>query len=206
MTYVVALTGGIGSGKSTAAQFFADFGVPIIDADLIAREVVKPQTPAFEQILAKWGASIRLPNGELNRSLLREHIFTHPADKIWLENLLHPLIQIEIKDAIQKVQYPYCIVVIPLLAEHYADYQAIIDHVIVIDAKPSQQHMRTIERDQASSELIEKMIAEQASPAQRLKIAQTVLTNDDTLSQLKKKVSDLHTVLLKTGISKTPIA
>ncbi|HRE32804.1 MAG TPA: dephospho-CoA kinase [Candidatus Berkiella sp.] len=202
MIYVVALTGGIGSGKSTVVQFFANLDVPIIDADIIAREVVKPHTQAFQQIIAKWGSTILAPNGELNRSVLREHIFTNPDDKIWLENLLHPLIQTEIKDTIQKVQYPYCIVVIPLLAEHYADYKAMIDHVIVVEAKPSQQQMRTIERDQASSELIEKMIAQQASPAQRLKIAQTVLTNNDTLSQLEKKVYDLHTILLKTGISR----
>lgn len=197
MTYVVALTGGIGSGKSTVAQFFADLGVPIIDADIIARELVRPHMPAYQQILAKWGSAILQPNGELNRPLLREHIFTYPADKIWLENLLHPLIQTEIQNAIQKVQYPYCIVVIPLLAEHYADYQAMINHVIVVEAQPSQQHIRVVERDQASADLIEKMIAEQASPAQRLKIAQTILTNDDTLSQLEKKVSDLHTILLK---------
>ncbi len=201
MTYVVALTGGIGSGKSTVANFFAELGVPIIDADLIARELVKPTTPAYQEIIKKWGDSLRLADGELNRALLREKIFSQPAAKIWLENLLHPLIRDHIYHAIQNVQYPYCVVVIPLLAEHYADYQAIIDKVLVIEVTPSQQQQRTLQRDGTSATLIQQMIDSQASSAQRKRIAHEVITNEDELLNLKIKISNLHDKLLKTSIS-----
>ncbi len=201
MTYVVALTGGIGSGKSTVASFFAELGVPIIDADIIARELVKPAMPAYQQIVKKWGNTLLLANGELNRPLLRERIFTQPDAKIWLENLLHPLIREQIQLAIQSVQAPYCVVVIPLLAEHYADYQAIINKVLVIDASRLQQQLRTLQRDNASLSLTQKMIASQASSAQRIRISDEVIVNEGDLSHLKIKVTDLHDELLKTSIS-----
>lgn len=201
MTYVVALTGGIGSGKSTVANFFAELGVPIIDADIIARELVKPATPAYQQIVKKWGNTLLLANGELNRSLLRERIFSQPDAKIWLENLLHPLIREQIQLLIQSVQAPYCIVVIPLLAEHYADYQAIIDMVLVIDASPLQRQLRALQRDDVSVSLIQKMIASQASTAERKRISDEVIVNEGDLISLKIKVTDLHNKLLKTSIS-----
>lgn len=201
MTYVVALTGGIGSGKSTVANFFAALGVPIIDADLIARDLVKPNTPAYQAIVARWGDDILLPNGELNRPVLREHIFNNPSDKIWLENLLHPLIRETITKDIQKIDSPYCIVVIPLLAEHYSHYQAMINEVIVIDVTPEQQLARTMARDPSSASLIERILASQSTRIDRLKIAQTVLSNQEELATIEKKVFDLHTMLLKTSIS-----
>lgn len=201
MTYVVALTGGIGSGKSTVASFFAELGVPIIDADLIARELVKPTTPAYQEIIKKWGQALLLTNGELNRALLREKIFSQPDAKIWLENLLHPLIRDQIDQAIQSVQYPYCVVVIPLLAEHYTDYQAMIDKVLVVEVNPSQQQQRTLQRDGMSATLIQQMIDSQASSVQRKRIAHEVITNEADLQSLKIKISNLHDKLLKTSIS-----
>ncbi len=201
MTYVVALTGGIGSGKSTVANYFASLGVPIIDADLIARDIVKPHTNAYQAIVEHWGNEILLANGELNRPLLREHIFNHPSDKIWLENLLHPLIREAIKKDIQKVESPYCVVVIPLLAEHYSHYQAMINEVIVIDVTPEQQLARTLARDPSSASLVEKIMASQSTRIDRLKIAQTCLSNQEELTSIEKKVFDLHTKLLKTSIS-----
>ena len=201
MTYVVALTGGIGSGKSTVAGYFAALGVPIIDADLIAHELVKPDTPAYLAIVKQWGTDILLPNGELNRPALRQQIFNHPPDKIWLENLLHPLIREAIKQDIQNIQTPYCIVVIPLLAEHYGHYRAMINEVIVIEATPEQQLARVLARDPSSKALIEKIMASQSTNEQRRKIAQTVLSNQEDLSSIEKKVFDLHTKLLRTGIS-----
>jgi dephospho-CoA kinase len=201
MTYVVALTGGIGSGKSTVANYFASLGVPIIDADLIARDLVKPHTSAYQAIVEQWGNGILLPNGELNRVLLREHIFNNPNDKIWLENLLHPLIREAIKKDIQKIQSPYCLVVIPLLAEHYSHYQAMINEVIVIDVMPEQQLARTLGRDPSSASLVKKIMAAQSTRIDRLKIAQTLLSNQEELASIEKKVLDLHTKLLKTSIS-----
>lgn len=201
MTYVVALTGGIGSGKSTVAGYFAALGVPIIDADIIARDLVKPHTPAYQAIVQQWGKDFLLPNGELNRPLLRQKIFNHPSDKIWLENLLHPLVREAIKRDIQQIQAPYCVVVIPLLAEHYGHYQAMINEVIVIEVTPEQQLARTLARDPSSKELVEKIIASQCTSEQRRKIAQMLLLNQGDLASIEKKVFDLHTKLLKTGIS-----
>ncbi|MGE3319472.1 MAG: dephospho-CoA kinase [Candidatus Berkiella sp.] len=202
MTYVVALTGGIGSGKSTVADFFAKEGVPVIDADKIAHELVRPTKPAYQEIVKHWGTQVLQENKELNRPLLRQRIFTQPKDKIWLENLLHPLIHDTILEAIQALKAPYCIVVIPLLAEHYADYQAMLNAVIVIDVTNAIQHERTQHRDQADPALIERMIAAQCTSAERLKIATITLPNNGDLATLQKKVKDLHSQLLKTGISR----
>lgn len=201
MTYVVALTGGIGSGKSTVANFFSKLGVPVIDADLIARDLVKPQTPAYLQIVSRWGQAILQENNELNRHLIRERVFSNGEDKIWLESLLHPLIRDSIQQAIKNVQYPYCVIVIPLLAERFTDYQAMLNEVIVIDVMPEQQLSRTLARDASSKPLVEKIIASQASQADRLKIAQTILSNHGDLDSIEKKVHDLHQRILKTSIS-----
>lgn len=202
MTYVVALTGGIGSGKSTVAHYFSKLGVPIIDADLIARDLVKPNTPAYQQILHRWGQEVLQENKELNRHLIREKIFSNKDDKNWLEKLLHPYIRDAIQTAIQNVQYPYCIIVIPLLAENFNAYQPIIQQVIVVDVTPDQQLARTLARDPSSKLLVEKIMASQASRADRLKIAHTVLSNEeDDLSRIEKKVRDLHREILKTSIS-----
>lgn len=201
MTYVVALTGGIGSGKSTVARCFSTLGVPVIDADLIARDLVIPDSPAYQQIVSRWGQEILQENRELNRHLIRERIFSHSDDKDWLEKLLHPLIRDAIQQAIKNVQYPYCLIVIPLLAEHFTEYQAMLNEVIVIDVTPAQQLERTLARDPSSKPLIEKIIASQASLTQRLKIAQTTFSNQGDLGSIEKKVHDLHRKILKTSIS-----
>lgn len=201
-TYVVALTGGIGSGKSTVARYFAAEGVPIIDADEIAHNLVRPTTPAYEAIVNKWGKAVLRQNGELDRPLLRQRIFSQPEDKVWLENLLHPLIRAAISQAIQTVQSPYCVVVIPLLAEHYEDYQAMINEVIAIDVDSDLQRKRTQLRDSSAPALIEKMIAAQSSSAERLNIATITLSNNGDQVALQKKVRDLHRQLLKTSISR----
>jgi dephospho-CoA kinase len=201
MTFVVALTGGIGSGKSTVSGYFSELGVPVIDADIIAFDLVKKETPAYQQIVQKWGMSVLQADGELNRQALRERIFTHNADKVWLENLLHPLIREAIINAIKAVQAPYCLVVIPLLAEHYESYAKILDHIIVIDANIEQQYQRTLARDRASPVLIQKMMQSQTTASNRANIADTILSNEGDLTALKKKVVDLHRILLKTSIS-----
>src|SRR3990167_4504947 len=115
---VIGLTGGIGSGKSTVADRFAEHGAPIIDTDIIAREVTEPNQPALEQIKSHFGAAIIATDGTLDRKKLRDYIFEHPHERLWLEKLLHPLILAQVKHLIQTTRSaPYCIVVIPLLAE-----------------------------------------------------------------------------------------
>jgi len=191
-TFVVALTGGIGSGKSAVSEFFAELGVPIIDADPIARSLVAPSTPAFKKIIKRFGKVILKENGELNRTSLRNIIFNHPEDKKWLEGLLHPLIRKAIVEKIAKVTYPYCIVVIPLLTEHYDHYRTFIDHVIVMEVSKAQQLRLAAARDQTSAPHIQKIIDTQADPQARLKIADTLLRNEGTLLELKNQVITLH--------------
>ncbi len=131
MGYTVALTGGIGSGKSTVADAFAQLGVKVIDADVIARQVVEPGTPALQAIVGHFGPQMIAPDGTLNRRLLREKIFAHVEEKAWLNALLHPLIQQETRRQMQAATSPYLLWVVPLLVENRLSGQA--DRVLVVD-------------------------------------------------------------------------
>lgn len=197
MTYVVALTGGVGSGKSTVARFFAELGAPIIDADHIAHVLVKSSEPAFQKIVERFGPEVLNQAGELNRPLLREKIFNNTDDKKWLEALLHPAIYHQIQEKIREVNYAYCIVVVPLLAEHYEQYQHLVNHVLVVDTTQELQLKWAVKRDNCDESLVKKIMCVQTSRAARLKIADTVLHNEGTLEVLKKNIMDLHLVFLK---------
>ncbi|MGD9592293.1 MAG: dephospho-CoA kinase [Candidatus Berkiella sp.] len=192
MTYIIGLTGGLGAGKTAAADFFKQVGVPIIDADVIAKSLVTQNSPALSKIVEHFGTQILLENGELNRSALREIIFENPLERKWLENLLHPEIRTRIKQQIKEVTYPYCIVVIPLLAENYAAYQDLLHHVIVVQTTPSLQKHRISIRDKSTDTLIDKMLQSQVTQEERLKIAHTILPNSGTLDELNAKVKLLH--------------
>lgn len=198
MTYKVGLTGGIGSGKSAASQFFSELGVPIIDADLISRELVAPGHIALTKIVEKFGPQLIQANGELNRLALREIIFNDPKKKRWLEQLLHPLIYQAIALQLNQVHDKYCIIVIPLLAENFEKYQSLLDHVIVIDTNENQQLTWASSRDKTNKTNIQKIIHSQSSRQKRLSIADTVLHNDGTLEDLKNKIKNLHKSILKT--------
>jgi len=196
---IIGLTGGIGSGKSQAASFFRELGAPVIDADEVAREVVQPGQKALAAIVEKFGQSFLNADGSLNRSLLREKIFNDEQARLWLENLLHPLILEAMFQQAESLSSPYCILVIPLLCEVYPLIQKIIKRekitafrVLVIDAPQDLQLSRTQSRDQLSISQVEKMLATQAPRDQRLKIANDVIENNGTLAQLKAKVEALH--------------
>lgn len=192
MTFIVGLTGGIGSGKSTAAQFFAECGAPVIDADIVARDLVKPSQSAFNKIVERYGASIVDQSGEINRKALREKIFNHIEDKQWLEALLHPAIYLQLQEKISEIDYPYCIVVIPLLSEHFEQYQQLVNHVLVIDTSEQYQLEWTAKRDHCSQSLVKKMMLAQATREERNKIADTLLLNTGNVDELKNKIIDLH--------------
>ena len=128
MRYIVALTGGIGSGKSTVANAFADLGINVIDADIIARQVVEPGAPALHAIADHFGANMIAADGTLQRRALRERIFANPEEKNWLNDLLHPLIQQETQHQIQQATSPYVLWVVPLLVENSL-YKKEIDFV-----------------------------------------------------------------------------
>lgn len=186
----IGLTGGIGSGKSTAAALFAQRGACVIDADLIARELVTPGSPALEAVVKAFGSQILLPDGRLDRSQLRQRIFSDPKAKRILEAILHPLIFAEMQRRAELCQTPYCILVIPLLVESKAQNQ--VDRVLVVDCPQALQIERVKQRDRIPEEQILNILASQATRQQRLNAADEVIFNAGTLTELEKQVEELH--------------
>ncbi|OCG13541.1 dephospho-CoA kinase [Gilliamella sp. App6-5] len=190
MPYVVALSGGIASGKSTIADLFAQLGVPVIDADLIARQVVQVGSDAFNQIVKHFSQEILLANGELDRSQLREIIFNNDHERLWLNHLLHPIIQQETQKQIAMQSSIYVIWVVPLLIEN--NLHTLADRVLIIDAPESLQLARLVKRDNISESLAKKMILSQVSLKKRLSYADDIIVNDDNLVSLTAQVNLLH--------------
>ena len=198
---VIGLTGGIASGKSAAANYFADHGVPIIDTDLIARDLVAPTQKALKHITQHFGQDILQKDGTLNRIKLRDIIFTHAHERHWLAQLLHPLIREQVHQRITHLKkttdlcatdIPYCIVVIPLLVENKAyDY---LDRVLVIDVDETTQYQRLQTRDQLTSEQIQAILNTQVSRKTRLACADDVIDNNGDLKTLKAAVTAQHMV------------
>ncbi|EPK7409310.1 dephospho-CoA kinase [Klebsiella aerogenes] len=190
MGYTVALTGGIGSGKSTVADEFAHLGVTVIDADIIARQVVEPGTPALLAIAERFGPQMINDDGSLNRRRLRERIFAHSEDKAWLNALLHPLIQQETRRQMQASTSPYLLWVVPLLVENRLTDKA--DRVLVVDVPTETQIERTIRRDGVSREHAEHILAAQATREQRLAAADDVIENMGSADAVASHVARLH--------------
>ncbi|OCG33877.1 MULTISPECIES: dephospho-CoA kinase [unclassified Gilliamella] len=200
MSYVVALSGGIASGKSTIADLFAKLGVPIIDADIIARQVVQPGSYAFNQIVKHFSQEILLANGELDRSQLREIIFNNEHERLWLNDLLHPIIQQETQTQIAMQSKIYLIWVVPLLIENNLHTWA--DRVLIIDTSFSLQLERLVKRDNISESLAKKMIQSQVSLKKRLSYADDIIVNDGNLLSLTTQVNLLHQQYLNSFKSK----
>ncbi len=195
MNYIVALTGGIGSGKTTISNVFSSLGVPLVDADIIAREVVTPGSPALQAISEHFGSDILLPDGSLNRTALRQEIFSAPEEKQWLNSLLHPLIHAETQQQLNQVSYPYVIWVVPLLIENNLTHLA--DRILVVDVPAEIQISRTITRDGVSREQVENILAAQASRQERLEKADDVILNDQKKQDLTARIIELHQKYLK---------
>lgn len=193
--YVVAITGGIGSGKTTVANQFAELGIEVVDADIIAREVVEPGTPALAAIAAHFGADVIAPDGRLDRRQLRERVFTDPQAKDWLNALLHPLIRSEMQRQCAAARSPYCLLVVPLLVENRLT--ALANRVLVIDVDEATQIKRTCRRDGVSREQAEAILAAQASRTERLAAADDVLDNQNgTPEAIKSRIFALHETYL----------
>ncbi|MCI8903582.1 MAG: dephospho-CoA kinase [Enterobacter sp.] len=190
MGYIVALTGGIGSGKSTVADAFSRLGITIIDADIIARQVVEPGTPALKAIEDHFGQSILTADGTLNRRQLRERIFSDASEKRWLNALLHPIIHQETQRQIAAADSPYVVWVVPLLVENQLQKRA--DRVLVVDVSPETQIQRTMTRDHVSREHAEQILAAQATRAQRLAVADDVINNNGAPDAIASDVARLH--------------
>lgn len=199
MTYIVGLTGGIGSGKSTIANLFAELDVPIVDADIVAREVVAKGTPLLEQIAQHFGQSILLENGELNRPALRQLIFANEAEKNWLNGLLHPAIRKAMLKQLSRQTAPYTLFVVPLLIEN--NLTKLCHRVLVVDVSPQTQLMRAAKRDKNNVEQIQQIMNSQVSRTERLKWATDIINNDkdlpENLPHLKQKVLELHRFYLQ---------
>ncbi|HGN1706204.1 TPA: dephospho-CoA kinase [Providencia rettgeri] len=190
MPYIVALTGGIGSGKTTVANEFAKLGVPLVDADVIARQVVEPNTAALKAIKFHFGEEVILPTGSLDRKKLREVIFSNPDEKKWLNALLHPLIQQETQRQLQQSKYPYVLWVVPLLIENNISHLA--DRVLVVDVTREEQIERTLKRDNTSHKQITSILDAQVSREKRLSYADDIITNHTNDTNLTHKVAMLH--------------
>ncbi|WP_210507266.1 dephospho-CoA kinase [Pantoea ananatis] len=198
--YTVALTGGIGSGKSTIARYFAASGVDIIDADVIAREVVEPGTPALQAIIERYGDAILTEQGTLQRSRLREIIFATPDEKTWLNALLHPLINARTQQLKAQAASPYVLWVVPLLVENRLQRQA--DRVLVVDTDEETQLRRTLQRDNVSLEQAKRILAAQATRQQRLDCADDIIDNSGAPEKALPQVAKLHQLYLKLAATR----
>lgn len=210
MSYIVALTGGIGSGKTTVANAFAQLGVAIVDADIIARQVVEKGTAALTAIVQRFGQSILQNDGALNRAALRNIIFNDVQQKSWLNALLHPLIQqqtlrqFEQISAAQSVNSlttaPYILWVIPLLIEN--KLTAIADRILLIDVEPQIQLARAIQRDGSNRQVVESIIHAQASRTERLSNADDIIDNSGNSMEIPAIVAELHQRYLQLAAEK----
>ena len=185
--FIVGLTGGIGSGKTTVADMFADLGIDIIDADLIARQVVQPNSKALVAIAQHFGNDYINEDGQLNRALLRTSIFSHNHEKLWLNNLLHPLIRQDILSALAASHSAYSILVAPLLLENHLN--KLVSTVLVIDTSEALQLSRTLSRDTSTKEEVKAIINSQISRANRLSAADHLIDNSNSnLDSIRQQV------------------
>ena len=187
----IGLTGGIASGKTAVSDHFSRLGVPVIDTDIISRELVEPGKPALQQIESRLGKKFIRHDGSLDRQKLREHIFSHPEARSSLEGILHPAIRQEVSrrlDAIHSA--PYAIVVIPLLVEN--ELQGMVDRVLLIDIAEDLQIQRVCLRDNITEKQAQQILAAQASREQRLASADDIIENSKDLNTLLARVENLH--------------
>ena len=190
MTFILGLTGGIGSGKSAASQWFETQGIVVVDADIVAREVVEKGQPALAQIQQAFGDWVLLENGELNRKALREHIFRESAARKRLESITHPAIRHSIILQLSQASSPYVILVSPLLFE--TNQHDLTHHTLLIDASQELQILCASQRDGQSVEQIEKIIQAQMPRSQKQQLADDIVLNDGMLDHLYEKLTPLH--------------
>ena len=193
--YRVGLTGGIASGKSTAAKFFGALGVPILDSDQIARDVVEPGQPPLERLVERFGPAILTPDGHLDRPKLRDIVFSDPKARADLEALTHPAIGAALEARSAIAGGPYQVIVIPLLIEKNLASQ--VDRVLVIDCPEELQLRRLRDRDGSTPHQAQAILDAQVSRAARLKAADDVIMNDADMSAVRAQVEALHTRYLE---------
>jgi dephospho-CoA kinase len=189
--YVVGLTGGIGSGKTVASDRFKTLGVPIIDTDIIAREVVEPGSPALTQLVKEFGDQILEKDGSLDRSVLREIAFSSPENKAQLDAITHPAIRIATLKQTEDVDFPYCIVVVPLLTPR-SGFASFIQRVLAVSADKRTKVVRVRKRSNLSEKEVLAIMNTQLSDAEREEFADDVIHNDGKIEEAQAMVDQLH--------------
>jgi len=192
----IGLTGGIGSGKSTVAKLFEDLGIPVIDADVIAHQLVELGQPALVSIAKQFGKNILTQSGSLNRERLREIIYSNATQKKNLEAILHPLVYDQIQYQIDSLSSPYCLICIPLLVETQMEH--FVDRILVIDCSVEDQFSRVKNRDRLSDNRINSIIASQASRNDRLAVADDIIDNANGTQVLAEQVKKLHNLYMSS--------
>ena len=195
---VIALTGGIGSGKTTVSEIFKSKNIPIIDTDIIAREIVEQGKPAYTEVVNNFGVEILSDDKSINRKVLRQLIFSSNKKRLQLEKILHPLIWNEVKSQLSLITAPYCIVVVPLLLENISQEKPIsFDRILVIDIEEEIQINRVKKRDDCNNSTIKNIINSQVSRQTRLDAANDIIVNSNNVDSLNEKVENLHKKYLK---------
>jgi len=185
------MTGGIGSGKTTVANGFKTLGVPVIDADQLARELVEPGQAALDEIIAVFGKDCISRDGQLNRAYIRQEIYSDAGLKCRLEAILHPKIRQRIRTLLADIHEPYCIVVIPLLLE--TQQTDLVDRILVVDTPEKEQLARVAARDSLSHNTIMAIMQTQADRGTRLQAADDIIVNNSDLASLTERILELHT-------------
>ena len=195
---IIALTGGIGSGKTTVSEIFKSKNIPIIDTDIIARQIVEPDKPAYIEIIKIFDKEILNKDNSINRQALRKLIFSSTEKRLQLESILHPVIWQEVKSQLSSLTSPYCIIVVPLLFENLTKITAVkFDRILVIDTEEEMQIKRSQKRDNSDIEVIKQIIKSQVSREIRTNAADDIILNTGNLDALNKKVDSLHQQYIK---------
>ena len=197
MNFIVGITGGIGSGKSAVTAQLEALGITVVDADLASRVVVEPGKPALSAIAEHFGQDSLLKDGTLDRAALRQKVFADPTERLWLEKLTHPLIGEEIATQLKAATSAYTVLSSPLLLE--TSQKDLCDITVVVDVPEEVQLQRTMSRDTNSEEQVRKIMAAQLPRQQRLALADEVLDNSGSITELQLAVAKLHQALLQAA-------
>ena len=188
--FIVGLTGGIASGKSTVAERFAHHGVPVVDADALARQVVEPGQPALARLIETYGPDIMDADGRLDRERLRQRVFADPEQRRALDRIMHPAIGLAMQQALRAAQGPYVILMVPLLVE--TGQHRMVNRVLVVDVPEAVQIERLMARDGSDADQAAAILAAQATRAQRLAAAHDIVNNAGLPEALDAAVDRLH--------------
>lgn len=203
MAFCIGLTGGIGCGKSTVANLFAELGAAIIDTDVVSHVLTQPGAAGFNAIIDRFGPSFLQPDGTLDRGQLRTLIFSDTAAKQTLESILHPLIYAEVLAAIHVCQAPYAVIVVPLLFET-GNYLPLIQRSLVVDCAEATQIARTMARSGMSEAEVRAIMAQQLARSARLARADDIIRNENGLDTLRAQVAVLHVQYLSLARQASP--